>query len=215
MDPETFLTPRKIFQNAFNAARKSASGSGSPSVFTPTRLASRGGAVNGRFHLLPAVVQTPPSCRVLPTKVVNPFESLERLHLPMIASPSIFHRPATPRASSGAGTGDGSGGTAVFEWTIDEVSSLGQANFEPYESQFLQTPDTAREAKAQAAISAYFNEISVPSPVDCPLRNQKNHPQRCRLVLLQRQLRRPQVQAKTGRHLPDGANLPTGAASGG
>ncbi|XP_038113556.1 protein aurora borealis [Culex quinquefasciatus] len=173
MDPETFLTPRKIFQNAFNAARKSASGSGSPSVFTPTRLASRGGAVNGRFHLLPAVVQTPPSCRVLPTKVVNPFESLERLHLPMIASPSIFHRPATPRASSGAGTGDGSGGTAVFEWTIDEVSSLGQANFEPYESQFLQTPDTAREAKAQAAISAYFNEISVPSPVDCPLRNQK------------------------------------------
>lgn len=48
----------------------------------------------------------------------------------------------------------------MFEWTIDEVSSLGQANFEPYESQFLQTPDTAREAKAQAAISAYFNEIS-------------------------------------------------------
>lgn len=168
MDPETFLTPRKIFQNAFNAARKSASGS--PSVFTPTRLPSRSGAVNGRFHLLPAVVQTPPSCRVLPTKVVNPFESLERLHLPMIASPSIFHRPATPRAS-GAGSGDGS--AAVFEWTIDEVSSLGQANFEPYESQFLQTPDTAREAKAQAAISAYFNEISVPSPADCPLRNQK------------------------------------------
>uniref|UniRef100_A0A1Q3EYQ1 Protein aurora borealis n=1 Tax=Culex tarsalis TaxID=7177 RepID=A0A1Q3EYQ1_CULTA len=174
MDPETFLTPRKMFQNAFNAARKSAAGSSSPSVFTPTRLgssSSRTGAVNGRFHLLPAVVQTPPSCRVLPAKVVNPFESLERLHLPMIASPSIFHRPATPRASNAGASGDGS--AAVFEWTIDEVSSLGQANFEPYESQFLQTPDTAREAKAQAAISAYFNEISVPSPVDCPLRNQK------------------------------------------
>ncbi|KAL9703730.1 hypothetical protein quinque_007248 [Culex quinquefasciatus] len=154
MDPETFLTPRKIFQNAFNAARKSASGSGSPSVFTPTRT---------NATLLPGPAhQGRQSVRI----------ARAAAHCPMIASLSIFHRPAHSEELAVVPGRGWFGRTAVFEWTIDEVSSLGQANFEPYESQFLQTPDTAREAKAQAAISAYFNEISVPSPVDCPLRNQ-------------------------------------------
>lgn len=56
-------------------------------------------AVNNLLYLLPAVVQTPTIYRVLHTKGVNPLELLEQLNLPMIASPPIFHRPATVRAS--------------------------------------------------------------------------------------------------------------------
>ncbi|XP_058836322.1 protein aurora borealis [Topomyia yanbarensis] len=165
MDEETFLTPRKIFQNAFNAARKSTTGTGSPSVavYTPKSL-SRTAAGTGRFNLLP-VMQTPPS-RLVNGKVINPFEAhlAERLHLPLICSPSLFHRPSTPH----------SGNPQQFEWTIDEVSYLGPANVEPHETQFMDTPDPVLEAKAQAAISAYFSEQNiVPSPIDCQLRKQK------------------------------------------
>lgn len=165
MDQEAFLTPRKIFQKAFNAARKSAAGASSPSVgvYTPTTL-SRSAAGTNRYNLLP-IIQTPPS-RLVHSKVINPFEAhlAERLHLPAICSPSLFHRPSTPQTGS----------TPQFEWTIEEVSSLGPANLEPHETQFMETPDPVLEAQAQAAISTYFKEHSiVPSPDDCQLRNQK------------------------------------------
>lgn len=165
MEQEAFLTPRKIFQNAFNAARKSTTGANSPSVkaYTPTSL-SRTAAGTSRINLLP-VIQTPPS-RMVKGKVINPFEAhlTDRLHLPVICSPSLFQRPSTPQ----------SGSVTQFEWTIDEVSYLGPANVEAHETQFMETPDPVLEAKAQAAISAYFKDHSiVPSPIDCQLRSQK------------------------------------------
>lgn len=71
--------------------------------------------------------------------------------------------PSTPQHSS-----------TQFEWTIDEVSSLNPTNVEAHETQFISTIDPEQEAKAQEVITNYFKEkISVPSPVDCPLRNQK------------------------------------------
>ncbi|XP_055626051.1 protein aurora borealis [Toxorhynchites rutilus septentrionalis] len=165
MEQEAFLTPRKIFQNAFNAARKSTAGANSPSmmVYTPTSL-TRSASTSGRFNLMP-VIHTPPS-RLVNGKVINPFEAhlADRLHLPVICSPSLFHRPSTPQAGS----------VSQFEWTIDEVSYLGPANVEAHETQFMETPDPVLEAKAQAAISSYFKDNNiVPSPVDCQLRNQK------------------------------------------
>lgn len=78
-------------------------------------------------------------------------------------SPSLFHLPSTPQHSS-----------TQFEWTIDEVSSLNPTNVEAHETQFISTIDPEQEAKAQEAITNYFKDkLSVPSPVDCPLRNQK------------------------------------------
>lgn len=45
---------------------------------------------------------------------------------------------------------------------------------EAHETQFISVIDPEQEAKAQAAISTYFKDkLSVPSPIDCPLRNQK------------------------------------------
>lgn len=165
MDQEAFLTPRKIFQNAFNAARRSTASAHSPSVkaYTPTSL-SRTAAGTSRINLLPAI-QTPPS-RMVKGKVINPFEAhlTDRLHLPVICSPSLFQRPSTPQGGS----------VTQFEWTIDEVSYLGPANVEAHETQFMETPDPVLEAKAQAAISAYFKDHSiVPSPIGCQLRSQK------------------------------------------
>lgn len=79
------------------------------------------------------------------------------------ASPSLFHRPSTPQLCS-----------TQFEWTIEDVSSLNPANVEVHETQFMSTTDPETEAKAQAAINSYFKEqIIVPSPIDCVLRNQK------------------------------------------
>lgn len=78
-------------------------------------------------------------------------------------SPSLFHLPSTPQHSS-----------TQFEWTIDEVSSLNPTNVEAHETQFISTIDPEQEAKAQEAITNYFKDkLSVPSPIDCPLRNQK------------------------------------------
>lgn len=152
MEQETFLTPRKIFQNAFNAARKSTTSANSPSIraYTPTSL-SRTAAGTSRISLLPGI-QTPPS-RLIKGKVINPFEShlTDRLHLPVICSPSLFERPSTPQ----------NGSVTQFEWTIDDVSYLGPANVEPHETQFMETPDPVMEAKAQAAISAYFKDHSI------------------------------------------------------
>ncbi|KAM7359160.1 aurora kinase A activator-like protein bora [Cochliomyia hominivorax] len=110
-----------------------------------------------------AVIQTPPAKRY--QRVKNPFEAAlaERLHLPLIASPSLFQRPNTPQLSS-----------TQFEWTIDEVSSLKPANVEAHETQFNDSPDPELEAKAQSAISSFFKEHQiVPSPIDCPLRSHR------------------------------------------
>ncbi|XP_054734186.1 protein aurora borealis isoform X1 [Anastrepha obliqua] len=106
---------------------------------------------------------TPPAKRL--HRIRNPFEPglAERLHLPLIGSPSLFQRPTTPQLSS-----------TQFEWNIDEVSSLKPANVEPHETQFHDSPDPDYEAKAQSAISSYFKEHQiVPSPVDCPLRSHR------------------------------------------
>ncbi|EDV97343.1 protein aurora borealis [Drosophila grimshawi] len=109
-------------------------------------------------------VCTPPPKRL--QKVRNPFEGAltERLHLPLIASPSLFQcRSRTPQLSS-----------TQFEWDIEEVSQLKPADVEPHETQFHDSPDAEQESKAQLAISAFFKESHiVPSPVDCPLRKQR------------------------------------------
>ncbi|XP_031630119.1 protein aurora borealis [Contarinia nasturtii] len=122
-------------------------------------------ARNGTFHSFPIVNTPTPPSRF--RKIVNPFEAdiTERLHLPLIDSPSLFHRPTTPQMCSTQ---------LEFEWTIDEVSTLNPANVEAHETQFMSVVDPELEAKAQAAISSYFKEqIIVPSPVECPLRDQK------------------------------------------
>lgn len=78
-------------------------------------------------------------------------------------SPSLFQLPSTPQHSS-----------TQFEWNIDEVSSLNPTNVEAHETQFISILDPEQEAKAQEAITNYFRDkLSVPSPIDCPLRNQK------------------------------------------
>ncbi|XP_049298816.1 protein aurora borealis [Anopheles funestus] len=172
MESEGFLTPRKLIQSALARTSSRTSMASSPSLMaarTPTSLSrntssSCNTTTGSRFNLLP-VLQTPPS-RIFKGRIVNPFEAhlSERFHLPMIGSPSLFQRPSTPQNSS----------ITQFEWTIDEVSSLGPANVEPHETQFIETPDPVAEARVQAAISTYFKEHSiVPSPIDCPLRNQK------------------------------------------
>uniref|UniRef100_A0A1B0DEL6 Protein aurora borealis n=1 Tax=Phlebotomus papatasi TaxID=29031 RepID=A0A1B0DEL6_PHLPP len=113
----------------------------------------------GRFRLLP-MISTPPLSHI--KKVINPFEAAltERLHLPAICSPSLFHRPNTPPHSS-----------TQFEWTMEQVSVLNPATIEAHETQFLDSPDPDVEARAQAAISTYFREQHVvPSPIECPMR---------------------------------------------
>lgn len=80
-----------------------------------------------------------------------------------INSPSIFNRPSTPQLQS-----------TQFEWTIEEISSLGPANVEAHHSQFHQTPNPEYEAKAQAVIKRYFqNNVIAPSPIACPNRMKK------------------------------------------
>ncbi|EDW18231.1 protein aurora borealis [Drosophila mojavensis] len=113
---------------------------------------------------LHGTVCTPPPKRL--QKVRNPFEGAlaERLHLPLIASPSLFQcRSRTPQLSS-----------TQFEWDIEEVSQLKPADVEPHETQFHDSPDPEQESKAQLAISTFFKESHiVPSPVDCPLRKHR------------------------------------------
>ncbi|CAO1437992.1 unnamed protein product [Diamesa serratosioi] len=99
--------------------------------------------------------------------VKNPFEShlTEHLYLkPVISSPSLFKHD-TPKQKNIID---------LFEWTIDEVSSLNPINLIPHETQFKQEEDPVVEAKAQDAIKRFFTEHEiVPSPKDCTLRNQK------------------------------------------
>lgn len=123
---------------------------------------------SNRFHLMPLMNRTPISR--LNRVIVNPFEASlnERLHLPMICSPSLFHRPATPRMSSTQFEWTSS---TQFEWTIEDVASLGPANVEADETQFVVHTDPEMEAKAQEAITSYFRDnLILPSPINCPLR---------------------------------------------
>ncbi|SPP77001.1 protein aurora borealis [Drosophila guanche] len=126
---------------------------------TPTN----GGKQNTRCSpQMSSLVCTPPPKRF--HKIRNPFEGAlaDRLHLPLIASPSLF-RSRTPQLSS-----------TQFEWNIDEVAQLKPADVEPHETQFHDSPDPEVENKAQLAISAFFKEsLIVPSPVDCPLRKNR------------------------------------------
>lgn len=112
--------------------------------------------------------------------VRNPFENqLERLHLPVISSPSLFQSSTvTPSRRT-------------FEWSIDELSNLNPVNVIPHETQYNENFDPIREAQAQAAINSFFTEqiigesllfgftfnnvlsVVVPSPEDCSLRNQR------------------------------------------
>lgn len=135
--------------------------SNSTKFSTPQSIRNR----NGTFSTFPvANTPTPPPRS---RKIVNPFEAglVDRLHLPFIGSPSLFHRPATPQMSS----------TKLdFEWTIEEVSKINPANVEAHETQFHSFVDPEEEAKAQAAISSFFKEqLIAPSPDDCPFREQK------------------------------------------
>lgn len=82
--------------------------------------------------------------------VLNPFENQlhERLHLPMISSPSLFQTLATtPKLQ--------------FEWTIDELSCLNPINLVPHETQFREDLDPIREAQAQAAINTFFQDQKI------------------------------------------------------
>lgn len=93
-----------------------------------------------------------PSPSALSQRVVrNPFESQlhERLHLPMISSPSLFQTmsTATPKLQ--------------FEWTIDELSLLNPIHLVPHETQFCEDMDPIREAEAQAAINSFFQEQKI------------------------------------------------------
>lgn len=49
----------------------------------------------------------------------------------------------------------------LFEWTIDEVSSLNPINVVPHETQFKQEEDPVVEAKAQDAIKRFFTEQEI------------------------------------------------------
>lgn len=121
---------------------------------TPRSLRTR----NYTFQSLPIVHTPTPPSRL--QKITNPFEAglAERLHLPFIGSPSLFHRAETPKHCS-------TPTHQQFEWTIDDVSSLNPANVEAYDTQFISQTDPDVEAKAQAAISSFFKEqIIVPSP---------------------------------------------------
>ncbi|XP_039486356.1 protein aurora borealis [Drosophila santomea] len=130
---------------------------------TASATPTNGGKENGKCSpQMSGNVCTPPPKRL--HKVRNPFEGAmaDRLHLPLIASPSLF-RSRTPQLSS-----------TQFEWNIDEVSQLKPADVEPHETQFHDSPDPEQESKAQLAISAFFKETHiVASPVDCPLRKQR------------------------------------------
>ncbi|XP_063709555.1 protein aurora borealis [Culicoides brevitarsis] len=154
MEHESYKTPIKVFT--------------SPRIRTLQQTSSLQKKNRHKYHLIPIIHTSSansPSCGSRFPKIVNPFEQhlADRLHLPVICSPSLFHRPATPQHSS-----------TQFEWTIDDVSSLAPANVEVSDQQFQQCHDPELEERAQAAINSYFkeNEI-VPSPIECPLRNQK------------------------------------------
>ncbi|KAH8370325.1 hypothetical protein KR093_003074 [Drosophila rubida] len=149
------------------SGRRSSSNNNNSSCLSAATATPTNGAKLNKPRSSPqmcTIVCTPPPKRL--QKVRNPFEGAltDRLHLPLIASPSLFQcRSRTPQLSS-----------TQFEWDIEEVSQLKPADVEPHETQFHDSPDPEQESKAQLAISAFFKESHiVPSPVDCPLRKQR------------------------------------------
>lgn len=54
------------------------------------------------------------------------------------------------------------------------MSTLQSVNLTPHKTQYEEQYDSETEAKAQAAITTFFSEnLKVPSPMNCILRNQK------------------------------------------
>uniref|UniRef100_A0A1I8PNA0 Protein aurora borealis n=1 Tax=Stomoxys calcitrans TaxID=35570 RepID=A0A1I8PNA0_STOCA len=160
---ECKVTPKNKVRKSINPRSPKPVGQSLSYTMNTCTMMSNSGGGNSLHSVSMAVIQTPPAKRH--QKVKNPFEAAlaDRLHMPLIASPSLFQRPVTPQMSS-----------TQCEWTIDEVSSMMPANVEAHETQFNDSPDPELEAKAQLAISSYFKENQiVPSPVDCPLRGHR------------------------------------------
>lgn len=166
---EIYFTPRKIIQKTHSVRYLNAQSR----LLTPTTNNSCNNSpsikLKTAINLLP-VINTPPRLNnKFPSRIKNPFETaLTALHLP-VCSPSLFfsttHRQRTPQQNSTA-----------FEWTIDDVSSMGiHSGVEACETQYSATPDPIFEERAQAALDSYFNEQSVvPSPLENnQFRNQK------------------------------------------
>jgi hypothetical protein len=112
-----------------------------------------------RFLLLSNNQSFTPSPSSMSQRVVrNPFENQlhERLHLPVISSPSLFQTLATPKRRSSFNHN-----SQEFEWTIEELSSLNPVNVVPHETQFREELDPVREAQAQAAINSFFTEQKI------------------------------------------------------
>lgn len=109
-----------------------------------------------RFLLLSSNQAFTPSPSSMGQRVRNPFENQlhERLHLPVISSPSLFQTLATPKRRGG-------GHSQEFEWTIEELSSLKPVNLVPHETQFREDLDPEKEAQAQAAINSFFTEQKI------------------------------------------------------
>lgn len=93
---------------------------------------------------------TPSPSSLAKRSVRNPFENQfhERLHLPVISSPSLFQERPTEK----------------FQWNIDELSNLVPVNFVPHDTQFQENLDPVREAQAQAAINSFFTEQIIGKP---------------------------------------------------
>ncbi|CAG9856240.1 unnamed protein product [Phyllotreta striolata] len=105
-----------------------------------------------RFFNLPSDVSTPPSRF---SKIMNPFENrLDRLHLPIYYSPSVFTIQSTPKSNE------------KFKWTIDEISVLKPANVDEETVSQHVVEDPHVESLAQQKVQAYFSEkVIVPSPI--------------------------------------------------
>lgn len=74
----------------------------------------------------------------------------ERLHLPLISSPSLFQLKTPKRDSN------------QFEWTIEELSSLAPVNLTPcHETQFREEFDPHKERACQAKITSFFAEQKI------------------------------------------------------
>lgn len=88
-----------------------------------------------------------PSVGSKSTSIMNPFESQlhERLHLPLISSPSLFQL-STPNKEC----------SEEFVWSIDDISCLQPQNIHPVSAQFEEQFDPVFESKAQAAIHTFF-----------------------------------------------------------
>lgn len=110
-----------------------------------------------RFLLLSSNSSFTPSPSLSQRVVRNPFENhlYERLHLPVISSPSLFQTLNTPNRHSNSRS------EPLFEWTIEEMSQLNPVNMVINETQFREELDPIREAEAQAKISSFFTEQKI------------------------------------------------------